>query len=852
MSKKLTPMMEQYYSVKAEYPGCILFFRLGDFYEMFEEDAVIGAEILDITLTARGKDESKTPMCGVPYHSAEGYIAKLTSVGQKVAICEQVSDPSEPGIVKREVVRVVTPGTNLSAMSLEGDENSFVAGLIKTSDGFVVGFCDVSTGDFFVEEVSDLAFVASLISNYDPREIVVEDGLADDPAVFRLVSEFEGLLMNRFPVSGDGRAELCELLGTKTLASIGIEGHSGLISLCSMVVGYLRSVMHADIRNINRVVRLDSSDSFQLDRTTIYNLEIFHTIRDFDKKNSLLAVIDKTKTAGGGRLLKRFLLRPLKDLSLINERLSYVEAFYNFGGLNAVSDLLKEVSDLERIMSRLSLGHGNPRDLILIKNSLSVLPEICSLLGSDSVLSALSDRISDMSELLDLISKSICDEPPISRRDAGIFRDGYNAEIDELRSLLGEGKEFINNLLSREIERTGISNMKIGYNKVFGYYIEVSAGKVSMVPEDYIRKQTLTNAERYITPELKEYEEKVLNAGDRLNTLEEQLFSKLVEEVVGHSSSVFELARALSFIDVMSSFAELARSNRLNKPVIDESSDLEIVSGRHPVLENIVESGSFVPNDLSMKGSFLKLITGPNMGGKSTYLRQTAIVVLLAQIGCFVPAESARIGLVDQIYSRVGASDNLARGLSTFMVEMEETAYILRQATDKSLLILDEIGRGTSTYDGVSIAWSVIEFIHDSLKARTLFATHYHELIDVIAGYSDAENLSVSVDEDSNGEPVFMHKISQGAIDKSYGVHVAKIAGLPSDVVKRAEALLAELESGESSGRAHRAISSYETPKLFEVSESKVDKELADLDVNQLSPIEALNKLYELKEKLND
>ncbi len=851
MAKKITPMMQQYNEIKSKYPDCILFFRLGDFYEMFGDDAVTGAKILDITLTSREKGEDALPMCGVPYHSAEGYVAKLTQKGYKVAICEQVSDPSDPGIVQREVIRVITPGTNIN--DIDGHSNQFVVGIADGKSGYAATFCDVSTGEMLVGRAATLADLRSLLAAYNPKELVAVAGLSEHPKIYEMAQN-QGLTLSAHSLS-QPKAKLKKHFEVKTLNAFGIEDDPIAIHSAALTLSYLESVLHTDLSNIKQLTLLASDDYFDLDQTTIFNLEIFHTIRDFDRRNSLLGVIDQTATAAGGRLLRRWVIRPLKNLKKLQERLDYVAQFRKMD-VDRLRDELKVTYDVERLVSRLSLGYGNPRDLVQVKQTLTAIPRIKGL-----CVPKLSRGLPGLTTLLGRVEKAIKDDPPISRRDAGIFNDGYNKEIDELRLLLGEGKDFIASLKEQEIGATGIHNLKIGFNKVFGYFIEVSKGKVDMVPDHYIRKQTLTSSERYITPELKEYEEKVLSAEDKLKALEDSLFEKMIQDVLNYSEELMKLARQLALIDTLSSFAYLAKVNRYSKPVLADGSELKIVGGRHPVLEMIMPPGSFVPNNLQIDSKYFKLITGPNMGGKSTYLRQCAIIVLLAQIGSYVPADSARIGIVDQIYSRVGAADNLARGLSTFMVEMEETAYILRQATSQSLLILDEIGRGTSTYDGVSIAWSVVEHIHDKLKARTLFATHYHELIQVVDNLASAENLSVIVDEES-GEPVFLHQIAKGAIDKSYGVHVAKLAGLPDEVVARSLQILTDLEkeimapgiSKEiASKRDHQSLDDYDPPKLFvmDEAESELKSLLQEIDVESLTPLEALQELYRLRDSIS-
>jgi len=847
--------MEQYYQIKSEYPDCILFFRLGDFYEMFEDDAKLGSEILDITLTSRSKGENAIPMAGIPYHSAENYIAKLCSKGHKVAICEQTSSPDGTGIVTRAVKRVVTPGTNLTELKTNQKDNLYIATLVKSKqNSFALALADVSTGEIIVTTAQNLAEIQSFIDTYNVKEIIAIPELSQNPDFYHLISSASKL-------PNHPEQYLLKHFSLTSLSPLGISDKPLEIQATALLLSYLESIMKTDISHLSNLKILADSDKFSLDQSTIYNLEIFHTIRDFSRENTLLSVIDQTQTSAGGRLLKHWILRPLKDLNKLQKRQTFVTKYLNSLELTSIRNLLKQTYDLERLISRLGMDYANPRDLIQIKETLKLIPELASLANYE---------LPKLTEILELIAQSIVDEPPLSKRDAGIFKDGYHAKADEYRNLLREGKGFIASHQAKLIQETGIDRLKVGFNKVFGYYIEVSKAKSNLVPDTFIRKQTLVNSERYITPELKEYEEKVLSAEDQLKALEEQLFNGLVTQILEKQTKLRNLAQKLAFLDLVTSFAHLAKTNNYCLPELNHSTDLNVKNGRHPVLEQILPSGSYIPNDISFdKSTTLKLITGPNMGGKSTYLRQTALIVLLAQVGSYVPADAAQIGLVDQIYSRVGASDNLSKGLSTFMVEMEETSYILRQATANSLLILDEIGRGTSTYDGVSIAWSVLEYIHDKIQARTLFATHYHELISVVDDLAKAKNYSVSVQEDSQGKAVFLHQIQEGAISKSYGVHVASKAGLPSEVVARAEQLLEELELTDVSVLEHQpslfsqvtvqAQSQSEThpqPKIqvkeIESEESKqIKKHLEEININDLTPIQALLTLEELKNLIN-
>lgn len=851
----LTPMMRQYNEIKGQFKDCILFFRLGDFYEMFGEDAILASQILDITLTSRNKSEDALPMCGVPFHSAESYVAKLNQKGKKVAICEQVGDTKGPGIVERKVVRVFTPSTNLSDYCLEGAANQFTAGLIKGSDSYGLCFCDVSTGEILVSEFTNLRDCISAIAAHNAREVVIEKKLSEDPELY-------GLLANEIPEVATSTFEikisekqvydfLCAMFSVKSLTAMGIEQNETLTLAVYLTVGYLESMLKVSLSNIQKIQLLKNPDFFELDRTTVNNLEIFYNSSDFGKKGSLISVLDCVQTAAAGRLLRQRLIKPLKNIDMLQKRLNLVEQSLTFAsGVEEVRKLFKHTYDLERLISKTSLKICNPREILMIKQTLEQLPHIKNFYnqaGTD--LKELSLKLNELNELKEYLDRAISDEAPLSRRDGGIFKEGFNEKVDELRKLLYQGKDYILELQKREIESTGIGNLKISFNKVFGYYIEVSKGKVDQVPDYFIRKQTLTNSERYITPELKEYEDKVLNAENELKILEDDLFDEVIDRVLGHKSELLLNAKVIAQLDLYASFAYLAYHNDYCKPVISNQKLLKIVNGRHPVVEKLVETGGYVPNDLEFsEQSYMKLITGPNMGGKSTYLRQTALIVLMTQIGCYVPAGSAEIGIVDQIYTRVGASDNISRGQSTFMVEMEETAYILRQASENSLLILDEIGRGTSTYDGVSLAWAILEYLHNEIKPRTLFATHYHELIELTQSLESADNLSVSVEDDGVSTPVFLHKIRAGAVDKSYGVHVATMAGIPKGVVNRANELLGDLE-GKTVSRQHQPLVRYQE-SLFDNTDKKaieLKEKIAALDLNNLTPLEALQKLAEIK-----
>lgn len=829
---KLTPMMAQYKAIKEKYADCILMFRLGDFYEMFFQDAVEASQILQITLTARNKGgDSKAPMCGVPYHAVDQYLSKLTKAGKKVAICDQVTEPDGKGIVEREVVRVVTPGTTFDDNILENKANNYVACAIEDGGRYGFAYADVTTGDFMVTEVEDFA---AEVGRVRPAEVICEEELVAKVGVantfpFEYVKEPESALKKAFEV--------------KSLKVFGLEGRKLAVAAAGMLYEYLRETQKTDLKHIQKISYYEVSDFMPLDEAVVRNLELFRTSRG-EKDGSLAWVLDKTVTSMGGRMLRNWMLHPLLKRDEVCARLDRVETFVKDSNLmRSVREEMGKIYDMERLLSRLSLGTGNARDLVAMKQSLMVVPRLKELVGGD-------ENLHELRELVELIEKAIVDEPPAIVREGGMIKDGYDAELDDLRSVSVEGKTFIKEMQARESERTGISSLKVKFNKVFGYYIEVSKANLASVPENYVRKQTLVNAERFITPELKEYEEKVLSAEDRIKQLEYELFYKVRMEVVKEIVKLQQTARAVAELDVYANFAFIAEKNNYCKPEVLDGSEIEIVAGRHPVIEHMSVAREFVPNDCRLGGEreFL-LITGPNMGGKSTYLRQVALTSLMAQIGSYVPAESARLGMVDRIFTRVGASDNLVAGESTFMVEMQEAAYILNNATERSLIILDEVGRGTSTYDGVSIAWAIMEFIHDHVSAKTLFATHYHELIELADKLPRSVNMSVAVRENQDEGVVFLYKVVEGGVDKSYGIEVAKLAGLPVDIVSRARGVLGELETRH----IQKSRVSPDQGMLFDDKEVRKHKaiveEIRGVDTEKMTPMEALFKLDEIKKK---
>ena len=862
---KLTPMMRQYTEIKGEFQDCILFFRLGDFYEMFEEDAKQAAKVLGIVLTAR----HGTPMCGIPYHAVEQYLAKLTAAGMKVAICEQTSDPSLPGIVKREVVRVITPGTTFSDNLLEGKSNNYAVAIFPKRDYFGLAAIDLTTGEFLVTELHGYDQLATEIQRLQPREVILPQEINDENLT-TLLEAFEGVHVYPYDTYKDANETLRQQFEVQSLEAFGIDKWPFAIQAAGRLLNYLRGTQKTNISHLKRLRPYAPDDHMILDEATLRNLELLSNLREGQKKGSLLGVLDHTQTAMGGRLLKNWIIRPLTDIVRIEGRLEAVEKLYNEERLH--SDLTEEISeilDLERVLGRLSLDRGTPRDLVALKVSLMRIPAIKKMLKKTKsrVLNEVYNRLEPLPDLVSLLHKAIIEEPPINLKEGGYIHDSFNKDLYELRTLAREGKGFITSLQEREIKRTGISSLKVKYNKVFGYYIEISKSNLDHVPNDYLRKQTLVNAERFITPELKEYEEKVLSADEKSKALEMELFKEVRAVVMQELRTIQQNAEAIAKLDVLLNFAEIARRNRYVKPDLSKENILEIKGGRHPVVECMNVAGDFVPNDtiLGTENQQIILLTGPNMSGKSTLLRQVALITLMAQMGSFVPAQAARLGVSDRIFTRVGASDNLVRGQSTFMVEMQEAANILNNATAKSLIILDEIGRGTSTYDGVSIAWSILEHIHDKIKAKTLFATHYHELISVADKLARAQNFCVAVHEDDKGV-VFLHKIQPGGTARSYGIEVAKLAGLPPEVIKKSEHILQNLEEGvvekgirEQMKGAYDSSQiglfdpSQEAPQMLEREHGKLThpalERLKEIDVNRMTPLEALQALEELKKE---
>ncbi len=802
-------MMDQYRRIRRELPeNTILFFRLGDFYEMFFDDAKEAARILDITLTKR----HDMPMCGVPYHAAEGYLSGLIDAGKKVAICEQVEDPAAAkGIVKREVTRIITPGTILDEGTLDRTQNNYLAGLVRDGSHFGLAMLDLSTGAFWIEESASAEALRGNLARYSPQECIVPEVSLEDDLIDPVLGNTLKTICEDWTFEADNAADtLLRHFKVHSLKGFGCENAPLGLRAAGAVLYYVNTELRRNLAHVRRIQLKNPEDYLLLDETTAMNLELIAPLNPARQgpKSTLLSVLDSTRTAMGARMLRDWIVRPLRELSAVNARHDAVEAFTaDRTLLSDVRGVLGDMRDLERIMSRLGSGGGNARDLRAVGESLDQLPQLKQLLADRKTESrgaaafqTLEKSIQLLPNLGRMIEEAIDDEPAVSIKEGGMIRAGFSAELDDLRNAGAKGKQWLAEFQAAEQQRTGIKSLKIRYNKVFGYFIEITKSNLSMVPEEYTRKQTMTNAERFITPELKEYENKILGAQERAVALELQLFIELRDEVVKEIDTIQRNARAVAEADVLAAFAENALTRRYVRPAMSENDELEIRDGRHPVVEQMPDAERFVPNDtmLNCADHQLIIITGPNMAGKSTYIRQVALIAIMAHIGSFVPAAEAKIGLVDRVFTRVGASDDLARGRSTFMVEMQETANILNNATPKSLIVLDEIGRGTSTFDGISIAWSVAEYLctNPAVRAKTLFATHYHELTDLSLTMQGVQNANVLVKE--RGDQItFLRKIVPGSADKSYGIHVARLAGLPVKVLDRANEILHNLEEGE-------------------------------------------------------
>lgn len=851
MSEDVTPIRQQYLEIKRQYPGAILFFRLGDFYETFDEDAEVTARELDIVLTSRPVARGvRVPMAGIPYHAVENYLARLIERGYHVAICEQVGDQPVKGLFPREVVRVVTPGTLIEPGLLKGDRNNYLVGVVVQDSRAGIAYVDISTGEFSATEVNTDASLSTLraeLIRLSPSEILLPDTLHLPDA---LLGHITAIPAWRFETARCQEA-LMDHFGVATLDGFGLRGNQLAVRAAGAIVQYLQETQPAALKLLTRLSTYSLSEFMVLDASTRRNLELTETLRDGQIEGSLLSVLDYTLTPMGKRLIRQWVSKPLLDLEMIRKRQTAVGFFLEQGILRAeLRAALRPVGDLERLVNRVISGHALPRDLAAIRHILRQLPAIGVLFSE--IPAALKELLSELdlcSEQLDLLEKALSDDPPATLQNTGVIRAGYSAELDAVIEASTHAREWIANLEAVERERTGIKTLKVGYNKVFGYYIEISRGNAASAPPNYIRKQTLVNAERFITPEMKEYEALVLNAEERIRDIEARLFREVCTSLAAARERLLSTARVLANLDTLASLAEAAALGHYTCPEVTHDGVLEIRDGRHPVVERRLSGERFVPNDAVFEpGEIIRIITGPNMSGKSTFLRQVALIVLMAQMGSFVPASSARIGVVDRIFTRIGAQDEIHAGQSTFMVEMIEAANILNHATPRSLLILDEIGRGTSTYDGVSIAWAMIEFIHNNpaLRAHTLFATHYHELIQLSDFLPGVRNYNVAVSE-ADGRVVFLHKIVPGGSDRSYGIHVAQLAGMPRPVVQRANEILQQLEA--SSGKAVRIDPQVPRQMALFPETNPLLEELKKLDVNSLTPIEAINRLYEWKKR---
>ena len=867
---KLSPMMEQYMEIKNNYKDCILFFRLGDFYEMFFDDAILASKELELTLTGKNcGQEERAPMCGVPFHSAESYIAKLVEKGYKVAICEQIEEPSAAkGIVKREVIQIVTPGTVTAQSMLAEKENNYLAVIYldEKDRGMSIAYCDVSTGEVNVTESSGDDIYETLINELvkiKAREIIVTQSFSEKYSTeeIALITEaYINIVSDDFLSCKACLEAVKAQFNCISTVSLGLEEDSLAVLSLGALISYLLETQKHSLKHLTGFNFYEMGKHMSLDKATLRNLELTETLHDKKVSGSLLGVLDKTHTAMGSRKMKQWLREPLNDVYEINLRLDGVEELYGQIILrNNIKESLKGIYDFERLAGRIACGNANGKDLIALKNSVSLLPEIKETLSyaNSEILKKLNSEINPLNEVYTIIENSICDEPPFSIKDGGLIKENYSKELDELKDSIKDGKSWISNLESSERERTGIKNLKVGYNRVFGYYLEVTRSYFDLIPENYIRKQTLANAERFITPELKEMENLVLNAENKINQMEHDIFVSVRKHIETYIKEIQKTSLSIAQLDVLCSFAQVSEKLGYVKPVIDNSMEIQILKGKHPVIEQTVSGGLFISNDtyVNDSDSSMLLITGPNMAGKSTYMRQTALLVLMAQAGCFIPCESAHIGVVDRIFTRIGASDNLAQGQSTFYVEMSELSYILNSASPRSLIILDEIGRGTSTYDGLSIAWAAVEYLcNEKTHIRTLFATHYHELTVLEEQISGVKNLNVDVSE-VDGNIVFLHKIVEGSASRSYGIHVAKLAGIPSKLLERAREKLYELETGKSDYNNKTAnIAAVEEQQIsfFTSKPNPAVERLKSINLMDVTPSQAIKILEELKDSIDD
>lgn len=876
----ITPMMQQYLETKKQYKDCIIFYRLGDFYEMFFEDAITASKELEITLTGKNCGlEERAPMCGVPYHAVDSYLNKLVTKGYKVAIVEQVEDPATAkGIVKREVVRIVTPGTNLNTSALDETKNNYLMSIVCVENCFGIAIVDITTGDFFVTEVENNRALLDEIYKFMPSEIICNDaflltGIDIDDLKNRLnITLFQ--LESWYFDDDMCKKALTDHFKVYDLSALGIDNYDVGTNAAGALMQYLTETQKNSLSHLTQIIPYSTNKFMILDTSTRRNLELCETLREKQKRGSLLWVLDKTKTAMGARMLRSYIEQPLIDKESIIKRQKAIEELNkSLITRDELREYLSPIYDLERLISKVAYKSANPRDLIALLNSLKMLPHIKTVIQDfkSPLFKEITEELDVLDDITSLIDNSINEDTPINIKEGGIIKEGYNEEVDRLRKAKTEGKTWLAELETKEKEKTGIKGLKIKYNKVFGYYLDVTNSYKDLVPDYYVRKQTLTNSERYTTDELKQLEDVILGAEDKLFSLEYNIFSEIRDEISSQVVRIQTTAKALAKIDVFASLAYVAEHNNYVKPNINEKGIIDIKNGRHPVVEKMMPDSMFVTNDtyLDMNNNRVSIITGPNMAGKSTYMRQTALITLMAQIGSFVPATSANIGVCDKIFTRVGASDDLASGQSTFMVEMTEVANILRNATPKSLLILDEIGRGTSTFDGLSIAWAVVEHICDIklLGAKTLFATHYHELTELEGTMKGVNNYCISVKEQGDNI-VFLRKIVKGGADKSYGIQVAKLAGVPDSVINRAKELVAELSNADITAKA-KEIAANMTPgnsikgvndnvelhqmSLFDtVKEDDIITEIEELDLGTMTPIDALNHLYKIQNKLRN
>ncbi len=874
-----TPMMQHYLKTHEEYKDCILFYRLGDFYEMFFNDAKVVSKELELTLTGKSCGaEERAPMCGIPYHAAETYLTRLVKKGYKVAICEQVEDPKlAKGMVKREVTRVVTPGTTLNAQALDETKNNYIMCIAYIGDHYGISSADITTGDYYVTEVDSERKLLDEVNKYQPTEIICNEAFYISGIDIDDMKNRMGIVIYSLDAwyFSDETAQMTlkDHFKVRDLEGLGLADYDSGVVAAGALLKYLYETQKTTLSNLVAIHPYTTGKFMIIDSSTRRNLELVETLREKQKRGSLLWVLDKTRTAMGARTLRNFVEQPLIERTEIEERYDAIDEFNtNAITREEIREYLNPVYDLERLITRVTYQTANPRDLIAFRNSIHMLPPIKTLMSDfqSPLLKRLYEQLDTLDELYELIERSIAEEPPLTLHDGGILKEGYNEEVDRLRKAKTDGKSWLADLEAKEREKTGIKNLKIKYNKVFGYYLEVTNSFKDLVPDYFTRKQTLANAERFITPELKELEDVILGAEDKLIVLEYELFREVRQKVADEVVRIQKTAKAVAQIDVFASLATVAEQNNYCRPKLNEKGLIDIKDGRHPVVERMIQNEMFVANDtyLDNGSNRVSIITGPNMAGKSTYMRQSALIVLMAQIGSFVPAKSAKIGIVDRIFTRVGASDDLASGQSTFMVEMSEVANILRNATSNSLLILDEIGRGTSTFDGLSIAWAVVEHISNPrlLGAKTLFATHYHELTELEGKLNSVNNYCIAVKEKGD-DIVFLRKIVKGGADKSYGIQVAKLAGVPDNVIERAKEIVEELSNNDITeivqNISAEGSSKRSKPKLDEVDLEQISlldtmdndtilNELKELDLGQMTPIEAMNKLYELQNKVKN